>query len=773
MDFFKSAITSIAAKANSSAAFPYTTGDRVEFRNDTIWTLYNAVRRSDNSACSVFVFDAEANHGRVPLARNAVRKLRTLKFPGVVKVLDTFESESAIMVATEHVTPLDIAAHAESMTADALRWGLYAVTKTLKLVNVDAGAVHGNVRMSSVLVADSGEWRLSGFELTTAAADESPVLYTFGGLVPDAAKYAPPEVGKGGWEALRKQPQVVDAWGLGALVYEVFNGALTKPEQLQSSMKRQIPADMFGAFRRLVSADARSRATVKQFLDAGRNDGGFFHSGMIALSETVESLAVKSEYEREVFLKELQRSRAKFPPGYLVLRVLPELVRCFEFSGGGPKVLTVLLEIAQDLSAEDYAAMVTPTIVKMFSSPDRAIRIALLDALPKYVDLLPNKTVNDKVFPDMVTGFTDIAPAVREQSVKAVLVIIPKLSDRSINNDLLRALAKTQNDEQPGIRTNTTICLGKIANNLGPHTRGRVLTTAFTRSLRDPFVHARNAALMALAATVDVFSADDCCTKILPALCGSLLDKEKMVRTQANKTFEVYLHKVQAHQATMPDANSQPLPSPSASPAPTAGTATPRSEDGGWAGWAMSGFTKHLGVDDERGQMQQLGASVPMARPSSDTASTRPSATLTPTSTATRPSSSASSVAPKAKFGAVDDAPADDFGWGVDDLDGDGGFGDDGDDWAGFDPAPAAPAAPAVPAVPVAPVAPARAAASPPARASTPARTLSAAAPAARPRPRVAAGKKITSIAAHKEKKESNFFADAGAGDDDGWGDSW
>jgi SCY1-like protein 1 len=57
---------------------------------------------------------------------------------------------------------------------------------------------------------------------------------------------------------------------------------------------------------------------------------------------------------------------------------------------------------------------------------------------------------------------------VREQTVKAVLTVIGKLSDRTINGDLLRYLAKTANDEQPGIRTNTTICLGKIARNLGP-----------------------------------------------------------------------------------------------------------------------------------------------------------------------------------------------------------------------------------------------------------------------------------------------------------------
>lgn len=110
-----------------------------------------------------------------------------------------------------------------------------------------------------------------------------------------------------------------------------------------------------------------------------------------------------------------------------------------------------------------------------------------------------------------------------------MLVVVAKLSDRTINGELLRHLAKTANDEQPGIRTNTTICLGKIARNLGAGSRTKVLTAAFGRALRDPFVHARNAALQALAATSDLYTDDDCASKILPGLCPSLIDKERCV----------------------------------------------------------------------------------------------------------------------------------------------------------------------------------------------------------------------------------------------------
>jgi hypothetical protein len=47
--------------------------------------------QEDGSSCSIFSFDVTANKSRLPLAKNALKKLRTLRHPGVIKVLDTVE----------------------------------------------------------------------------------------------------------------------------------------------------------------------------------------------------------------------------------------------------------------------------------------------------------------------------------------------------------------------------------------------------------------------------------------------------------------------------------------------------------------------------------------------------------------------------------------------------------------------------------------------------------------------------------------------------------
>lgn len=204
-----------------------------------------------------------------------------------------------------------------------------------------------------------------------------------------------------------------------------------------------------------------------------------------------------------------------------------------------------------------------------------------------------------------MTGFTDVQPVVREQTLKSVLVLVSKLSDRTINGELLKQLAKTANDEQPGIRTNTTICLGKLARHLGSSSRSKVLIAAFSRSLRDPFVHARIAALMALAATFDYFSEEDAATRILPVVCPLLIDKEKLARDQASRTMDIYLQKVRKAAAALPDSA---LPPSQVAEGQPARMGTPQSSgSSSWTGWAISSFTNKIST--AAGDMQTVNGS--------------------------------------------------------------------------------------------------------------------------------------------------------------------
>ena len=517
--------------------------------------------------------------------------MRTLRHPGVVKVLDTVETDTYIYVATERVTPLAWSVRRKSLSQETCKWGLFTIANTISFINDEAASMHGNVRLSSIYMSQSGEWRVGGLELLSSVKDDEAVIYRYGSLVPESGRYAPREVGKTGWEAIKSNPiSAVDSFGFGILVFEVFNGNFISSDQI--GLTAGLPPSMHQSYKRLLNANPKARLSVSHFRDQGKRSGGFFETPLIRLTEGIESLGLKSEGERGEFLSELDEVADDFPEEFFSVKVLPELLKSIEFGGGGPQVFPSVMKIGKNLSDEEWDSKLTPVIVRLFSNPDRAIRVCLLDNLPLMIDHLPQKIVSDKIFPQMTSGFTDLAPVVREQTVKAVLTIITKLADRTINGELLKHLAKTSNDEQPGIRTNTTICMGKIARNLGPNTRQKVLIAAFSRSLRDPFVHARNAALMALAATADLFSDEDCATKILPALCPSLIDKEKLIRDSGNRTFDMYVQRVRRHATTLPESVLPPPNAASATNAPRMGT--PQNDTAGWAGWAISSFTNKL-----------------------------------------------------------------------------------------------------------------------------------------------------------------------------------
>lgn len=397
MDFLKSAVASAISK---DPPFPYKFVDRVTV-DQSIWTLHNGTKREDGSDCSIFAFDVTADKSRLPLARNAVRKMRTLRHPGVIKVYDTVETETYIYVATERVAPLEWSARRNSLSVETSKWGLFTIANTLSFIHDEASSIHGNIRLTSIFTSQSGEWRLGGLEVLSSLKDDDALIYKYGSLTPDCGRYAPPEIAKASWDAIKRHPlPAVDSYDFGILVFEVFNGGLVAADQVGQT--KNVPPSMHQSYKRLLNANPKARLSVSYFRDQGRRSGGFFETPLIKLSEGIDSLGLKSEGEREEFLSELDEVAEDFPEEFFSVKVLPELLKSVEFGGGGPKVFAFVMKMGKKLSDEEWESKITPAIIRLFSNPDRAIRVCLLDCLPGMIDHLSQKVVNDKIFPQMV-----------------------------------------------------------------------------------------------------------------------------------------------------------------------------------------------------------------------------------------------------------------------------------------------------------------------------------------------------------------------------------
>lgn len=87
------------------------------------------------------------------------------------------------------------------------------------------------------------------------------------------------------------------------------------------------------------------------------------------------------------------------------------MVSALEFGGANAAtILPLVLQFSKNVSGEEYASAILGPLAKLYASPDRGTRMALLDHLPEYVDKLDKKTVESKIFPHLVLTAQLLSP---------------------------------------------------------------------------------------------------------------------------------------------------------------------------------------------------------------------------------------------------------------------------------------------------------------------------------------------------------------------------
>lgn len=565
--------------------FPYEIGEPVDgFEGKSLWTLHRAKRKGSTTGEDVSVFVFEIKNGgeaQVEIVRAAVKRLKTLRHPSVLTYLDNLETDKTIYLATERVEPLQTRLFKNSLPAGQQRdlylsWGIFQITRALSFLNNDGNLRHNNVNLWSVFVnVESGEWKLGGVEYTTG------VMATHNPMPPALRIYQPPEAKENSKPSSKCS---TDAWGLGCLIWEAFNGPLNGPTDLKTKMD-QIPKQLIAVYRELVGHNAEGRPNPADVIARCRSNGGYFKNDLVDALLFLEEIQMKEKGEKGRFFTQLATQLDSFPDGVGRYKILPQLLAAFEFGDAGSAVLPPLLQLGRQLPDAEYQNRVVPCVVKLFASNDRATRLRLLQHLERFVNHLQPSTVNDAIFPQVARGFLDTNPAVREHTIKSVVHLAPKLDYNNLNVETLRHFARLQSkDEQGGIRTNTTVCLGKIAQHLHPQIRQKVLIGAFVRGTRDPFAPARSASILALAATQQYFLLQEVANRILPALCPLAVDVDKGVRENAFRTIRGFLSKLERVSEDPGLRESMEADVNTATPSLSNAAAT-------WAGWAVTAVT--------------------------------------------------------------------------------------------------------------------------------------------------------------------------------------
>ncbi|XP_074357128.1 uncharacterized protein LOC141696892 [Apium graveolens] len=550
---FKFLQSVVAGSGSGLKDLPYNIGEPYSSAWGS-WIHSRGTSRDDGSPVSIFSLSGSSTNDRhIAAGRNGVKRLRTVRHPNILSFLHSTEVETSdgpstkitIYIVTEPVMPLSEKIKELKLEGtqrdEYYAWGLHRIAKAVSFLNNDCKLVHANVCLESVVVTESLDWKLHAFDVLSEfdgnnqAASTGPMLQ-YEWLV--GTQYKPLELVKSDWTAIRKSPPwAIDSWGLGCLIHELFYGTkLGKTEELRDTSS--IPKSLLPDYQRLLSSTPSRRLNSSKLLETCE----YFQNKLVDTIHFMEILNLKDSVEKDTFFRKLPTLAEQLPRQIVLKKLLPLLASALEFGSAAAPALTALLKMGAWLSAEEFIIKVLPTLVKLFGSNDRAIRVSLLQHIDQFGDSLSSQIVDEQIYPHVATGFSDSSAFLRELTLKSMLVLAPKLSQRTLSGSLLKFLSKLQVDEEPAIRTNTTILLGNIASHLNDGTRKRVLINAFTvRALRDTFSPARGAGIMALSATSSYYDSTEIAARILPNVVVLTIDPDSDVRSKAFQAVDQFL----------------------------------------------------------------------------------------------------------------------------------------------------------------------------------------------------------------------------------------
>ncbi|KAK4785852.1 hypothetical protein SAY86_002541 [Trapa natans] len=530
------------------------------------WVHYRGTSKDDGSPVSVFALSGNnPQDGHLAAGRNGVKRLRTVRHPNILSFLHSIEAESldgattkvTIYIVTEPVMPLSEKIRELGLEStqrdDYYAWGLNQIAKAVSFLNNDCKLVHGNVCVASIVVTQTLDWKLHAFDVLSEFDGNNPAasgpMLQYEWLV--GSQYKPMEMTKSDWAAIRKSPP----W---AIVGDL---------------------SLLSDYQRLLSSTPSRRLNTSKLLE----NSEYFQNKLVDTIHFMEILSLKDSVEKDSFFQKLPNLAEQIPRQIVLQKLLPMLASSLEFGSATAPALTAILKMGSWLPIEDFNVKLLPTIIKLFASNDRAIRVGLLQHIDQYGESLSAQIVDEQVYPHIATGFSDASAFLRELTLKSMLVLAPKLSQRTMSTSLLKYLSKLQVDEEPAIRTNTTILLGNIAIYLNDGTRKRVLVNAFTvRALRDSFPPARGAAgIIALCTTSSYYDMTEIATRILPNIVVLTIDPDSDVRSKAFEAVNQFMRLLKQ--------SYEKVSSEDATGVAGIGISTPGNAS--LLGWAMSSLT--------------------------------------------------------------------------------------------------------------------------------------------------------------------------------------
>ncbi|KAG0006306.1 Protein-associating with the carboxyl-terminal domain of ezrin [Entomortierella chlamydospora] len=402
-----------AGEGSSKAKLTFAQGTQ-PLQSTPVYTLRDAFY--GKRPVSAFTYDPAhfALDNKQEFLPKAIKKLKTIRHPSVLRFIDCKTSSAGVHLVTEQVVPLTTE-YLEEMTEDEILVGLYDIMVALHFLHSQCHISHNNVQLGSIFVSN-GRWVLGGMEFTGTVAELMEV-----GLTSVLSKELVPPEHQGQPTKMNSRDMdlahAVDIWQYGRLVETLIQDGLLhiKPNAL--------PID------RMLNNDPRKRPPGDVIIESDL----FTHNNAVAVVRYCRLKGldkVQNAEWNQTIIPKLQL----LPPSIMEKIILPQLLTQEFFAAEGFDKLYMVLFTPQPpqplVSEEVYRSQVIPFMVKLWSYRQADIRLTILRLFEVYLKAVVlgeggSEVLGQIILPEILAGLQDADPKVYLASLCGLATAIP------------------------------------------------------------------------------------------------------------------------------------------------------------------------------------------------------------------------------------------------------------------------------------------------------------------------------------------------------------
>lgn len=164
-----------------------------------------------------------------------------------------------------------------------------------------------------------------------------------------------------------------------------------------------MPKSLFPLYKRMLNPNPRTRLPTPSFVPEATATGFWAANPLVVLVDGLDGFELRSDNEKLALLRTIKDSSTSLPAPFLSHRVLPSLLHSLSLpTAPSSTLLPLVLSLGKLVDPKEYTKVVLEPVVKLYASPDRGTRMALLDGLGEYVERMDPRMVQDKVWPHLV-----------------------------------------------------------------------------------------------------------------------------------------------------------------------------------------------------------------------------------------------------------------------------------------------------------------------------------------------------------------------------------